>query len=195
MTQSEQTLENELVDQLVELGYERLKVEDKASLLANLKTQLEAFNGVSLTEAEFGKVMNHLTRSNAVFEKVKILRDKMALEREDGETVYLDFLDENQLERNLFQVTQQVTMEGSYKNRYDVTVLVNGLPLLQIELKRRGLELKEAFNQTNHYVLKSRKSYALCSFLRANMKMITQPMVTVMRSPLSSQPTDSLVTV
>ena len=116
MTQSEQTLENELVDQLVGLGYERVKVEDEASLLANLKTQLEAFNGVSLTEAEFGKVMNHLTRSNAVFEKAKILRDKMALEREDGETVYLDFLDENQLERNLFQVTQQVTMEGSYKN-------------------------------------------------------------------------------
>ncbi|PQJ27446.1 type I restriction endonuclease subunit R [Rubritalea profundi] len=151
MTQSEQTLENELVDQLVGLGYERVKVEDEASLLANLKTQLEAFNGVALTDTEFGKVMNHLTRSNAVFEKAKILRDKMALEREDGETVYLDFLDENQLERNLFQVTQQVTMEGSYKNRYDVTVLVNGLPLLQIELKRRGLELKEAFNQTNRY--------------------------------------------
>ena len=151
MPQSEQTLENALVDQLVGLGYERIKVEDEASLLANLKTQLEAFNGVSLTEAEFGKVMNHLTRSNAVFEKAKILRDKMALEREDGETIYLDFLDENQLERNRFQVTQQVTMEGSYKNRYDVTVLVNGLPLLQIELKRRGLELKEAFNQTNRY--------------------------------------------
>ena len=109
MSQSEQNLENELVDQLVELGYERVKVEDEASLLANLKTQLEAFNGLTLSEAEFGKVMNHLTRSNAVFEKAKILRDKMALEREDGETVYLDFLDENLLERNLFQVTQQIT--------------------------------------------------------------------------------------
>ncbi|WP_018969048.1 type I restriction endonuclease [Rubritalea marina] len=104
-TQSEQTLENELVDQLVAQGHERVKVEDEASLLANLKTQLEAFNGVTLTDSEFGKVMNHLTRSNAVFEKAKILRDWMALEREDGETVYLDFLDENQLERNLFEVT------------------------------------------------------------------------------------------
>ncbi|WP_018969046.1 type I restriction endonuclease subunit R [Rubritalea marina] len=149
--QSEQKLENALVAHLLTQGYEKVAVIDEASLLANLKTQLEDFNGVTLTDTEFGKVMNHLTRSNAVFEKAKILRDRMALEREDGETVYLDFLNENQLERNLFQVTQQVTMEGSYKNRYDVTLLVNGLPLVQIELKRRGLELKEAFNQTNRY--------------------------------------------
>lgn len=162
MTQPEQVLEDNLVAQLVGQGYQRVEVTDEPSLLANLKSQLEAFNRITLTDAEFTRVMNHLTRSNAVFEKAKILRDKMALEREDGdsgrpsgsassETVYLDFLDENDLGRNLFQVTQQVKMEGSYKNRYDVTILVNGLPLVQIELKRRGLELKEAFNQTNRY--------------------------------------------
>jgi len=161
-TQSEQVLEDNLVAQLVGQGYQQVEVTDEPSLLANLKSQLEAFNKITLTDAEFTKVMNHLTRSNAVFEKAKILRDKMALEREDGdsgrpsgsassETVYLDFIDENDLARNLFQVTQQVKMEGSYKNRYDVTILVNGLPLVQIELKRRGLELKEAFNQTHRY--------------------------------------------
>jgi len=150
-TQPEQVLEDNLVAQLVGQGYQKVEVTDEPSLLANLKSQLEAFNKLTLTDTEFTKVMNHLTRSNAVFEKAKILRDKMALEREDGETVYLDFIDENDLDRNLFQVTQQVKMEGSYKNRYDVTLLVNGLPLVQIELKRRGLELKEAFNQTNRY--------------------------------------------
>ena len=150
-TQPEQVLEDNLVAQLVGQGYQKVEVTDEPSLLANLKSQLEAFNKLTLTDTEFTKVMNHLTRSNAVFEKAKILRDKMALEREDGETVYLDFIDENDLDRNLFQVTQQVKMEGSYKNRYDVTILVNGLPLVQIELKRRGLELKEAFNQTNRY--------------------------------------------
>lgn len=151
MIQPEQVLEDNLVAQLMGQDYQHVSVTDEPSLLANLKSQLEAFNEVNLTEIEFTKVMNHLTRSNSVFEKAKILRDKMALEREDGETVYLDFIDENDLGRNLFQVTQQVKMEGSYKNRYDVTILVNGLPLVQIELKRRGLELKEAFNQTNRY--------------------------------------------
>ena len=85
MTQSEQTLEDNLVAQLTTQGYERVDVTDEPSLLANLKSQLEKFNDVTLTDAEFAKVMNHLTRSNAVFEKAKILRDKMALEREDGD--------------------------------------------------------------------------------------------------------------
>ena len=75
----------------------------------------------------------------------------MKLEKEDGETVYLEFFDSADPPRNRYQVTQQVKMEGSYKNRYDVTILVNGLPLVQIELKRRGLEMKEAFNQIQRY--------------------------------------------
>ncbi len=127
MTQPEQVLEDNLVAQLVSLGYERVAVLDEGSLLANLKTQLEAFNEVVLTEAEFEKVLNHLTRSPAVFEKAKVLRDRMALQREGDcgrpagsaspETVYLDFLDSSDFSRNRFQVTQQVSMEGSYKNR------------------------------------------------------------------------------
>lgn len=75
----------------------------------------------------------------------------MQLTRDDGTTKYLEFLNMEHRCRNEYQVTHQIGMEGSYKNRYDVTILINGLPLVQIELKRRGLELKEAFNQTNRY--------------------------------------------
>lgn len=76
---------------------------------------------------------------------------KMQLTKDDGTSVYLEFLQQEHWCQNLFQVTQQITIDGTYKNRYDVTLLVNGLPLVQIELKRRGLELKEAFNQVNRY--------------------------------------------
>ena len=120
-------------------------------MLANLKAQLEAFNGVTLTDGEFTKVLHHLNKKSGVFNKAHILRDRMKLTKEDGETVYLEFFDSVDPLRNRYQVTQQVAMEGSYKNRYDVTLLVNGLPLVQIELKRRGLEMKEAFNQIQRY--------------------------------------------
>jgi type I restriction enzyme R subunit len=151
LTQSEQVLENELVAQLIGQGYTKVAVTDEASMLANLKAQLEAFNGLTLTAGEFSKVLNHLNRKAGVFEKAKTLRDRMKLTKEDGNTVYLEFFDSVNPLRNIYQVTQQVAIEGSYKNRYDVTILVNGLPLVQIELKRRGLEMKEAFNQIQRY--------------------------------------------
>lgn len=149
--QPEQVLEDNLIAQLAGQGYAKAAVTDEASMLANLKAELEAFNGVSLTEGEFSKVLHHLNKSAGVFAKAHILRDRMKLTKEDGETVYLQFFDSADPLRNRYQVTQQVAMEGSYKNRYDVTILVNGLPLVQIELKRRGLEMKEAFNQIQRY--------------------------------------------
>ena len=115
-----------------------------------LKTQLEKHNKISISESEFKRVLNHLNKGS-VFEKAKILRDKFVLPCDDGTTKYIEFLDTEYWCQNLFQVTNQVTVEGTYKNRYDVTILINGLPLVQIELKRRGLELKEAFNQINRY--------------------------------------------
>jgi type I restriction enzyme, R subunit len=151
MTQSEQVLEDKLVAQLVAQGYKQTAVTDEASMLANLKTQLESLNEVTLTSGEFTKVLHHLNKSSGVFAKAHILRDRMKLDKEDGETTYLDFFDSENALRNSYQVTQQVKMEGSYKNRFDVTILVNGLPLVQIELKRRGLEMKEAFNQIQRY--------------------------------------------
>jgi type I restriction enzyme, R subunit len=150
-TQPEQALENELVAQLIGQGYTKVAVTDEATMLANLKTQLEDFNGMALTSGEFTKVLHYLNKSSAVFAKAHLLRDRMKLEKEDGNTVYMEFFDSVEPLRNRFQVTQQVSMEGTYKNRYDVTILINGLPLMQIELKRRGLEMKEAFNQIQRY--------------------------------------------
>ena len=89
LTQSELALENELLAQLTGLGYAPVAVTDEPSMLANLKSQLEAFNGVTLTPGEFTKVLNHLTKSSGVFAKAKTLRDRMKLARDDGETVYL----------------------------------------------------------------------------------------------------------
>ncbi|TQO37520.1 type I restriction enzyme R subunit [Arenibacter algicola] len=152
--QPEALLENNLIQQLNGLGYSSVKVPDGEALLANLKSQLEGFNRTTYTDKEFDGILNHLAKGN-VFEKAKTLRDRFSFTRENGEVCYVRFFDSENWNDNLFQVTNQVTQEGSYKNRYDVTLLVNGLPLVQIELKRRGLEIKEAFNQINRYQLHS----------------------------------------
>jgi len=149
-TQSEAILEENLLKQLEELQYERVVIKDDKALEENLKIQLEKHNKIDISDTEFKRVLNHLNKGN-VFEKAKILRDKFNLQRDDGTTKYIEFLDSEHWCQNLFQVTSQVTVEGKYTNRYDVTILINGLPLVQIELKRRGGELKEAFNQINRY--------------------------------------------
>lgn len=148
--QSEQVLEDNLVKQLGSLGYEFVSIRNEAELLANLKNRLEKHNEAQFSESEFAKILNHLNKGN-VFDRSKILRDKFVLPRDDGQNMYIEFLNQEFWCQNQYQVTRQVSMEGAYKNRYDVTLLINGLPLVQIELKRRGLELKEAFNQINRY--------------------------------------------
>lgn len=150
MHQSEQALEDKLIAQLTTLGYARVVIRDEGELLANLKNQLEKHNKLAFSDTEFERIRLHLNKGN-VFERAKILRDKMHLKRDDGSSAYIEFIDQNEWCQNQYQVTNQVTQVGSYKNRYDVTLLINGLPLVQIELKRRGLELKEAFNQINRY--------------------------------------------
>ena len=149
-TQSEALLENNLVKQLTSLGYQRVSLLNEAQLLQNLQEQLESFNDTSFSQREFQTILNHLAKGN-VFEKAKTLRDRLVIHRDNGEHFYVRFFNNEDWSKNLYQVTNQVTQEGVYKNRYDVTLLVNGLPLVQIELKRRGLELKEAFNQINRY--------------------------------------------
>lgn len=148
--QSEAILEQNLINQLSGLGYERVEIHDELSLRQNLKSQIELFNKTDLTDREFELILNHLSKGN-ILEKAKTLRDRFHLERENGDHLYIRFFDDENWTSNLYQVTNQVTQTGTYKNRYDVTLLVNGLPLVQIELKRRGLELKEAFNQINRY--------------------------------------------
>ncbi|MFN7748537.1 MAG: type I restriction endonuclease subunit R [Cyclobacteriaceae bacterium] len=148
--QSEAILEQALMSQLHGLGYSFVPVHDGDTLLANLKSQLERFNKTSFTAKEFDAVLNHLAKGN-VFEKAKTLRDRFNLTKEDGTTFYVRFFNNEDWSKNLYQVTNQVQQQGSFLNRYDVTLLVNGLPLVQIELKRKGIEIKEAFNQINRY--------------------------------------------
>jgi type I restriction enzyme R subunit len=150
-TQSEQQLESALVAQLETLGWEKVTIADEDGLLVNLKSQLEKHNKMLLSDPEFRQVLNKLARGN-IFEKAKTLRQpKIDFARDDGTTGYIQLINQIQWCKNQYQVTHQVTMTGKYTNRYDVTLLVNGLPLVQIELKRRGLDMKEAFNQTNRY--------------------------------------------
>ena len=149
-TQSEQILENNLITQLETLGFENVWIDNEDALITNLKGQLEKHNKVNLSDAEFNQVLNKLARGN-IFEKAKILRDKVDYVKDNGDVGYIELIDQIMWCKNEYQVTHQITMKGKYTNRYDVTLLVNGLPLVQVELKRRGLELKEAFNQTNRY--------------------------------------------
>ena len=148
--QSEAALENKLITQLIESGYSYVKIHNEETLLSNLKTQLETFNNTCFSDREFAAITNHLSKGN-VFAKAKTLRDRFQFFRDNGETIYISFFNSEEWHKNSFQVTHQVTIEGVYQNRYDVTILINGIPLVQIELKRRGLELKEAFNQINRY--------------------------------------------
>jgi len=149
-TQTEQQLENALVAQLETLGWEKVEIANEDDLLVNLKRQLEKHNRVLFSDYEFRQILNKLARGN-IFEKAKILRDKIDYTKDDGTTGFIELINQVKWCKNEYQVTHQITMVGKYTNRYDVTLLVNGLPLCQIELKRRGLEMKEAFNQTNRY--------------------------------------------
>ncbi len=148
--QSEHALERGLIQKLETLGFERVRIETEDDLIANLKLQLEKHNKIALSDAEFNQVLNKLNRGN-IFEKAKILRDKIDYTQDDGKVNHIEQIDQIHYCKNQYQVTNQVAMCGKYKNRYDVTLLINGMPLVQIELKRRGLEIKEAFNQTLRY--------------------------------------------
>jgi type I restriction enzyme, R subunit len=149
--QSEAELETLFISQLEGMGYARVIARNEADLLLNLKKQLEKHNNIELSESEFARIVNILNKGS-VFEKAGRLREyKQQIILDNGKSKHIGLLNTHDWCRNEFQVTSQITMEGTYKTRYDVTILINGLPLVQIELKRRGLELKEAFNQTQRY--------------------------------------------
>ena len=153
--QPEAQLEKNLHTQLVNLGYESVKIADYDALLTNFKNQLNQFNehkldGQPLTDIEFKRILT-LIEGKSIYDSAKILRDKLLIEREDGTQLYVELMNTKDWCKNLFQVTTQTTVKGVYTNRYDVTILINGLPLVQIELKRRGLDFKEAFNQIQRY--------------------------------------------
>lgn len=150
-TQSEQILEEQLIHQLSSNGYDKIIIKDENELLANLKSQLEKHNNKTFSDNDFKQILNHLTKTNNVFEKALLLRDKFSFRNENNELVYIEFINMDFWCQNEYQVTHQISNEGTYKNRYDVTILINGLPLVQIELKKTGLELKEAYNQIIRY--------------------------------------------
>lgn len=148
--QPEYILEENLVIQLKELGYQKVVIADERDLIDNLQSQLQKHNNCKYSIYEFKQILNDLSKGN-IFEKAKQLRDKITYTKDDGTTGFVNLLNSVQWCKNEYQVTNQIAIDGKYSNRYDVTILINGLPLVQIELKRRGLELKEAFNQTNRY--------------------------------------------
>jgi len=150
MAQSEAQLEQELIDQLTKLGFERISLPDSTALLSNLRIQLEKFNQMTFSDIEFSRIHNHLMKGDR-FQKGKTLRDRYALTRDDETKTWIRFFNMDRWCQNEYQVTHQVTQVGRYENRYDVTLLINGLPLVQVELKRRGMEMKEAFNQIQRY--------------------------------------------
>lgn len=152
--QSEAQLEEQLIEQLQKQNYSRVAIPDYDSLVANFKVQFERFNKAKLdhkllSDKEWERVLNYVN-GNSIFESAKILRDKFVLERDDATKIYVSFFDED-YSKNIYQVTNQTTVIGKYTNRYDVTILINGLPLVQIELKRRGGDIKEAVNQIMRY--------------------------------------------
>lgn len=148
--QSEQKLEESLIKRLNRLGFEGVVLEDADALFKNLKAQLEKFNRTQFSETEFSRILNYLNKGDR-FQKAKTLRDRFHLKRDDGSDSYVRFFNMDKWCSNVYQVASQITQSGRYENRYDVTLLVNGLPLAQIELKRWGVEMKEAFNQIQRY--------------------------------------------
>ena len=159
--ESEARLEDRMIEQLEKQGYQKVVIDDVNSLEDNFRKQLNKHNlielkGKELSDKEFERLMVKIS-GKGVFQSAKELRQKQDIQRDDGSIVYLELFNTKEWCKNIFQVTHQTTVEGKYTNRYDVTILINGLPLVQIELKRRGMDMKEAFNQIKRY---KRHSYS-----------------------------------
>lgn len=154
--QSEAELEGAFIEQLENQAYEYLRITSEDDLINNLRKQLELLNNYQFSENEWreffrGSIAN---ASNGIAEKSFIIQENhtLLLTRDDSTVKNIRLLDKENIHNNNLQVINQYEVEaGERKNRYDVTVLVNGLPLVHIELKRRGVDIKEAFNQINRY--------------------------------------------
>lgn len=153
--QSEAQLEDAFVKQLCRQGYEGLVVSSEEELIANLRTQLEALNRIGFSDKEWARLFKGwiAADNDGIVEKTRrIQRDHVyALRMDDGSVRNVSLIDKRNVHNNRMQVMNQYAQQGSYDNRYDVTVLVNGLPLVHVELKRRGVAIQEAFNQIERY--------------------------------------------
>lgn len=157
--QSEADLEKEFIRLLCELGYERLTIHKEADLVANLRTQLEKLNNYRFTDDEWKRFWDEVlaNTNSGILEKTRLIQEDyvQVLRRDNGESKNIQLIDKKCIHNNSLQVINQYaisTEEGAaHDNRYDVTVLVNGLPLIHIELKRRDVPIREAFNQIDRY--------------------------------------------
>ena len=154
--QSEEELEKEFIHLLTEMSYEYLPIHNKDELLPNLRKKLEELNNYSFTDTEWEQFYNNCIagKNDGIVEKTRRIQEDnvQILHRDNGETKNITLFDKKNIHNNKLQVIHQYEENGgNYKNRYDVTVLVNGLPLVHIELKRRGVNIREAFNQIDRY--------------------------------------------
>lgn len=154
--QSEAELEREFIRQLTSQGYEYISVHNEASLIENLRKQLELLNDFTFTDSEWDKFFTECiaNTNEGIVEKTRKIQDDhiQILKREDGTTKNIYLLDKKNIHNNRLQVINQYEeASGKHETRYDVTILVNGLPLVHVELKRRGVAIREAFNQIKRY--------------------------------------------
>ena len=153
--QSEAELEAEFIKQLQRQAYEYLQIETEQDLINNLRRQLELLNNVTFTDSEWERFFKTsiASETDGIVEKTRRIQEDYIqnLKRDDGSTKNIWLIDKTNIHNNRLQVINQYTTQGTYENRYDVTILVNGLPLVHVELKRRGVPLIEAFNQIERY--------------------------------------------
>ena len=157
--QSEAQLEKEFIRLLEELGYEYLHIHKDTDLVANLRRQLSKLNGYEFTDGEWQRFFSEvLANPNlGIAEKTRLIQEDhvQVLKRDNGESKNITLIDKKNIHNNILQVINQYavsTGEGAtHDNRYDVTILVNGLPMIHVELKRRGVPIREAFNQIDRY--------------------------------------------
>jgi type I restriction enzyme R subunit len=154
--QSEAALESDFIERLQGLGYEYINVTNEAELIANLRLRLEALNRYAFSDSEWGRFFRDCVAgaNDGIVEKTRRIQDDYVqiLKRDDGSTKNICLIDKKDVHNNCLQVLNQYEEAGgAHKTRYDVTVLVNGLPLVHVELKRRGVAIREAFNQIRRY--------------------------------------------
>jgi len=154
--QSEYDLESELIDDLVNQGYEYARdIKSSKQLLANVREQLQTLNNTAFSEAEWRRfVEQYLDKpGDNMLDKTRKIHDDYIYDFvfDDGHIENIYLLDKQKVARNKLQVIKQFAQTGTQANRYDVTILVNGLPLVQVELKKRGIAIREAFNQVHRY--------------------------------------------
>ena len=165
--QSEADLENEFIALLTRQGYEYLQIHEEKDLINNLRHQLELLNDYRFTDNEWKQFFTTILANpnDSIVEKTRMVQQDnvQVLKRDDGSTKNITLIDRKRIHNNRLQVINQyVNNDGKYDNRYDVTILINGFPMVHTELKRRGVAIREAFNQINRY---QRESFCASSVL------------------------------